>query len=58
LWQLSGTAAGVIIILGEYFLSFIFAGRDQAKTIKIMHDSNSGIFALGTLILHLSTFLL
>ncbi|RAK10572.1 cobalamin-5'-phosphate synthase [Halanaerobium saccharolyticum] len=36
--------------LGDFADGF-FAGRDQAKTIKIMHDSNSGIFALVTLIL-------
>jgi len=36
--------------LGDFADGF-FAGRDQEKTIKIMHDSNSGIFALVTLIL-------
>lgn len=36
--------------LGDFADGF-FAGRDQDKTIKIMHDSNSGIFALVTLIL-------
>lgn len=39
--------------LGDFADGF-FAGRDQAKTIKIMHDSNSGIFALVTLILILA----
>ena len=36
--------------LGDFADGF-FAGRDRDKTIKIMHDSNSGIFALVTLIL-------
>ncbi|TDO92162.1 cobalamin-5'-phosphate synthase [Halanaerobium saccharolyticum] len=86
-FPLVGLLLAVIIILAEYFLSFIFgleirafllliiyiyltgalhldglgdfadgffAGRDQEKTIKIMHDSNSGIFALVTLILILA----
>ncbi|MFP4199087.1 MAG: adenosylcobinamide-GDP ribazoletransferase [Halanaerobium sp.] len=83
-FPLVGLLLAVIVILAEYFLSFIFAveiralllliiyvyltgalhldglgdfadgffaGRDRDKTVKIMHDSNSGIFALVTLIL-------
>lgn len=36
--------------LGDFADGF-FAGRDQEKTAEIMHDSNTGIFALVTLIL-------
>lgn len=36
--------------LGDFCDGF-FAGRDQEKTAAIMHDSNSGIFALVSLIL-------
>ncbi|MGM0547726.1 MAG: adenosylcobinamide-GDP ribazoletransferase [Bacillota bacterium] len=36
--------------LGDFCDGF-FAGRDQEKTAAIMHDSNSGIFALVALIL-------
>lgn len=39
--------------LGDFADGF-FAGREKEKTIKIMHDSNSGIFALVTLILLLA----
>jgi len=86
-FPLVGLLLAVIIIISEYFLSYIFAveiralllliiyvyltgalhldglgdfadgffaGRDKEKTIKIMHDSNSGIFALVTLILILA----
>ena len=86
-FPLVGLLLAVIIIISEYFLSYIFAveiralllliiyiyltgalhldglgdfadgffaGRGKEKTIKIMHDSNSGIFALVTLILILA----
>lgn len=86
-FPLVGFLLAVIIIISEYFLSYLFAveiralllliiyvyltgalhldglgdfadgffaGRDKEKTIKIMHDSNSGIFALVTLILVLA----
>lgn len=36
--------------LGDFADGF-FAGRDSKKTAEIMHDSNTGIFALVTLIL-------
>lgn len=36
--------------LGDFCDGF-FAGRDKEKTVSIMHDSNSGIFALVSLIL-------